>query len=80
MVPYDEPICQFFEEKVSTRGYIDPHTVFREASQTKIILIRFLVIDAPTSYNVLLSRPSLNTLGAVVSTPYLAIKIPFLIR
>jgi len=76
MVPYDEPIYRFSGEKVSTRGYIDLHTIFREASQTKTIPICFLVIDAPTSYNVLFGRPSLNTLGVVVSTPHLAMKFP----
>jgi len=30
----------------------------------------------PTSYNILMDRPSLNTLGAVVSTPHLAMKFP----
>jgi len=50
--------------------------VFRDGTQTKTIHIRFLIIDAPTSYNVLLGRPSLNTLGAVVSTPHLAMKFP----
>ena len=74
MVPYDEPIYGFSGEQVSTRGYIDLHTVFRDGIQTKTIPIRFLIIDAPTSYNVLLGRPSLNTLGAVVSTPHLALK------
>jgi len=74
MVPYDEPMYGFSGEKVSTRGYIDLHTIFREGAQTKTIPIRFLVIDAPTSYNVLLGQPSLNTLGVIVSTPYLAIK------
>jgi len=76
MVPYDEPIYGFSGEQVSTRGYIDLHTVFHEGTQTKTILIRFLIVDAPTSYNVLLGRPSLNTLGAIVSTPYLAMKFP----
>jgi len=76
MVPYGEPIYGFSGEKVSTRGYIDLHTVLQEASQTKTILIHFLVIDAPTSYNVLLDRPSLNTLGVVVSTPHLAMNFP----
>jgi len=74
MVPYDEPIYGFSREKVSTCGYIDLHTIFREGSQTKTIHIRFLVIDAPTSYNVLLGRPSLNTLTTVVSTPHLIMK------
>ena len=51
MVPYDEPIYGFSGEQVSTHGYIDLHTVFREGTQTKIIPIRFLIVDAPTSYN-----------------------------
>jgi len=76
MVPYDEPIYGFSGEQASTRGYIDLHTVFREGTQTKTIPIRFLIVDAPTSYNILLGRPSLNTLGAVVSTPHLAMKFP----
>jgi len=76
MVPYNEPIFGFSGEQVSTRGYIDLHTIFREGTRTKTIPISFLIVDAPTSYNVLLGRPSLNTLGAVVSTPHLAMKFP----
>jgi len=76
MVPHDEPIYGFFGEQVSTCGYIDLHTVFRDGTQTKTIPIRFLIVDVPTSYNVLLGRPSLNTLSAVVSTPHLAMKFP----
>jgi len=71
-----EPIYGFSGEKVSTRGYIDLHTVFRDGTQTKTIPIRFLLVNAPTSYNVLLGRPSLNTLDAIVSTPHLAMKFP----
>ena len=69
MVPYDQPIYGFSGEKVSTHGYIDLHIVFCNDAQTKTIPIRFLVVDAPTSYNVLLGRLSFNTLSAVVSTP-----------
>ncbi|XP_027941019.1 uncharacterized protein LOC114194807 [Vigna unguiculata] len=76
MVPYDEPIYGFSGEKVSTRGYIDFHTVFRDGAQTKTVPIRFLIADTPTSYNVLLGRPSLNTFCTVVSTPHLAMKFP----
>jgi len=76
MVPYDEPIYVFSGEQVSTRGYVDLHSVFRDGTQTKTILICFLIVDAPTSYNVLMGHPSLNTLGVVVSTPHLAMKFP----
>jgi len=58
MVPYDEPIYGFSGEQVSTRGYIDLRTVFREGTQTKTIPIRFLIVDVPTSYNVLLGLVS----------------------
>ena len=74
----DEPIYGFYGEKFSTRDYINLHTVFRDGAQTKTVPIRFLIVDAPTSYNVLLGHPSLNTLGAVVSTPHLAMKFPSL--
>ena len=35
-----------------------------------------MVVDACTSYNALLGRSSLNKLGAIVSTPHLAMKFP----
>ncbi|XP_027911521.1 uncharacterized protein LOC114170230 [Vigna unguiculata] len=40
------------------------------------IPIRYLVVDAHTYYNILLGRPSINALGAIVSTPHLAMKFP----
>lgn len=46
----------------------------REAS--KVIGIHYLVVEAHTAYNILLGRPSLNVLGAIVSTPYLVMKFP----
>lgn len=33
-------------------------------------------MHAHTSYNILIGRPSLNTLGAIVSTPHLTMKFP----
>jgi len=64
---------------VDTRGYIDLYTKFggeEGESRSKTIKIRYLLIDANTSYNVLLVRPLLNLLGAIVSTPHLAMKFP----
>jgi len=53
-------------------------TTFGRGSKTKKIKIRYLVVDASTSYNVLLGGggSSLNKLGAIVSTPNLAMKFP----
>ena len=78
LTPHDEPIYGFSDERVPTKGYIDLHTTFGEGKQTKTIPLRYLVVDVHTSYNILLGRPSINTLGAIVCTPHLAMKFPSL--
>jgi len=73
-VPFREQIIGFLGERVSTKGYIDLLTTFERGSATRKIKIRYLVVDACTSYNALLGRYSLNKLGAIVPTPHLAMK------
>ena len=43
---------------------------------SSVDLLYCLVVDCRTPYNAFLGCPSLNNLGAVVSTPHLAIKFP----
>ncbi|XP_068461731.1 uncharacterized protein [Phaseolus vulgaris] len=76
IVPFRDQIIGFSGERVNTKGYIDLMTTFGRGNKTKKIKIRYLVVDATTSYNVLLGRSSLNKLGAIVSTPHLAMKFP----
>ena len=38
--------------------------------------VRFLVVDAPSAYNVLLGRPSLNDIKAIPSAYHMVIKFP----
>jgi len=76
MIPYREQIIRFSGERVDTKGYIDLQTMFGRGSVTKTIKIRYLVVDACTSYNALLGRSSLNNLGVIMSTLHLAMKFP----
>ncbi|KAL0395966.1 UNVERIFIED_CONTAM: hypothetical protein Scaly_0045000 [Sesamum calycinum] len=39
-------------------------------------MIKFLVVDAPSAYNVILGRPSLNSFQAIASTYHLKLKFP----
>jgi len=78
MVPYDDHVVGFSGERVGTKGYIKLYTTFGQEKSCKTIKIRYLVINANTSYNILLGRPSHNRLMAIVSTPHLAMKFPSL--
>ncbi|XP_020206975.1 uncharacterized protein LOC109792009 [Cajanus cajan] len=42
----------------------------------KTVTIRYLVVNAQSSYNILIGRPTLNKLGAIVSTSHLKVKYP----
>jgi len=76
--PYDDQIISFSREQVDTRGYIDLYTTFGEDKNLNwTIKIRYLIVEANTSYNILLGRPYLNVLWSFVSTPHLAMKFSF---
>jgi len=49
MVPFQEHIIGLWGERVDTKGYIDLSTTFGRGNVTKIIKIRYLVVDARTS-------------------------------
>ncbi|XP_068461695.1 uncharacterized protein [Phaseolus vulgaris] len=74
--PYNEQIVGFSGERVDKRGFIDLYTTFGDDYLSKTINIRYLLVNANTSYNILLGRPSINRLKAIVSTPHLAMKFP----
>ncbi|XP_020211150.1 uncharacterized protein LOC109795981 [Cajanus cajan] len=75
--PYHEPLVGLSGERVMTRGCIDLYTRFGfDQKYSKEIKIRYIVVHANTSYNILLGRPSINALGAIVSTPHLCMKFP----
>ena len=39
-------------------------------------MVQFIVVDRPSVYNIILGRPTLNVLKAIVSTYHLAMKFP----
>lgn len=40
------------------------------------MMVKFLIIDVPSSYNVIFGRPILNSLHAIVSTFHIKLKFP----
>ncbi|KAL5165228.1 hypothetical protein HKD37_18G050384 [Glycine soja] len=63
---------------VETRGYMDLMITFGHGQLSRSFLITYLLVDADTSYFALISRKTLNELGAIVSTLHLKMKFPTL--
>lgn len=59
---------------METRGYVDLMTTFGQGKLSQSFPIRYLIVDAHTSYFALNGRKTLNELGAIVSTPHLKLK------
>lgn len=75
-MPFHEQIVGFAGERVDMKGYVDLRVSLGMEKNAKELKVRFLLVEADTSYNVLLGRPCLNAFGAIVSTPHLTLKYP----
>ena len=74
--PHVGPLLGFASERVETRGYVHLMTTFGQGQ--KCTIIRYLPVDADTSYFALINSKTLNELGAIVSMLHLKTKFPTL--
>lgn len=61
-------------EQVHVKGYITLKIVFRADESTRMIKARYIVIDTPYSYYMIIRCLAFNQLGSVMSTLYLCMK------
>ncbi|XP_017416505.1 uncharacterized protein LOC108327297 [Vigna angularis] len=66
----------FAGERVDTRGYVELRKRLGTGRSSEEKRVWYLLVEANTSYNVLLGRSCLNAFGAIVSTPHLTVKYP----
>ena len=59
-------------------GHIELRTTFTDGTTSRTANIRYLVVNAPSAYNILLGRPALNRIGAVPSTRHMKMRLPSL--
>ena len=57
-------------------GHIELRTTFTDGTTSRTANIRYLVVNAPSAYNILLGRPALNKIGAIASTRHMKMKLP----
>ena len=63
---------------MEVRGHIELRTTFMDGTTSRTTSIRYLVVNGPSAYNVLLGRPALNRIGAIASTRHMKMKLPSL--
>ena len=66
----------FSGEKVLSLGSIQLVLTLGERPCQATTTARFLIVDAPSTYNMLLGRPSLNAIKAIPSAYHMIIKFP----
>ena len=74
--PVNTHLWGFAGEKVLPLGSIQLVLTLGDPPCQATTTARFLIIDAPSAYNMLLSRPSLNALKAIPSVYHMMIKFP----
>ena len=74
--PFTLPLVSFAGDKIIPRGIITLTVIVRTYPVQVTKEIYFLIVDCPSTYNIILGRPALNKLRAVMSTYYLKVKFP----
>ncbi|RDX69607.1 hypothetical protein CR513_51254, partial [Mucuna pruriens] len=69
-------LIRFTSERAEIRGVINLQTTIGTGSAVRAERIKFTMVNAPTSYNVILGRPALNRFKTIVSTIHLCMKYP----
>ena len=65
---------------MEVRGHLELRTTFTDGVASRTKSIRYLVVNAVSTYNILLGRLALNKLRAVASTCHMKMKLPDLSR
>jgi hypothetical protein len=74
--PFASPLVGFGGEVVFPMGIIPLPVTAGTAPQLATVMVDFLVIDRPSTYNAIVGRPALNKLKAATSTYHLMMKFP----
>ena len=74
--PFTSPLLSFTGDRIVPRGIITLTVIAGTYLAQVTKEIDFLIVDCPSTYNIILGRPTLNKLKAATSTYYLKFKFP----
>ncbi|GKV07083.1 hypothetical protein SLEP1_g18889 [Rubroshorea leprosula] len=73
---YDGPIYGFNNQHVPVEGILTLHVAFGSGRTYVTLSVRFLVVKMASSFNIVIGRPTLTEIRAVVSQSHLCMKFP----
>ncbi|XP_077242538.1 uncharacterized protein LOC143883059 [Tasmannia lanceolata] len=76
LTPVEWSVYGFSGDSVKVDRQIDLPVTFGTDKCQRMLMQTFLVVQVPSTYNMIIGRPALNELQAVVSTPHLKMKFP----
>jgi len=76
--PYDDCLYGFKGDQVEVRGHVELRTTLTDGTTSHTVNIMYLVVNAPSFYNLLLGWPPLNKIGAIASSRHMKMKLPSL--
>ena len=76
LIPHKGNLIGFTGDTISPKGYVKLKVTFAGRDGSRSVEVKFLVVECPSAYNAIIGRPTLNALGAVVSTLHMAMKFP----
>ena len=76
LIPHKGNLIGFTGDTISPKVYVKIKVTLFGRGGNRLVEVKFLVVDCPLAYNAILGRPTLNALGAVVSTLHMAMKFP----
>ena len=74
--PFTSPLVSFIGDRIVPRGIVTLIVIAGTYLAQVIKEIDFLIVDYPSTYDIILGRPTLNRLKVVTSTYYLKVKFP----
>ncbi|XP_030936074.1 uncharacterized protein LOC115961194 [Quercus lobata] len=74
--PFTSPLVSFTRDRIVPRGIVTLIMIAGTYPTQVTKEINFLIVNCPSTYNIILGRPALNRLRAVTSTYYLKVNFP----
>ena len=72
--PFSSPLVSFTGDRIVPRGIVTLFVIVGTYPTQVTKEIDFLIVDCPSTYNIILGRPALNRLKVVTSTYHLKVK------